>query len=316
MDEAEFVTVGEALIVLIAEPPARLASASAFRSSVAGAESNVAVGLARLGHRASFLGRVGADALGEMVLRLLRSENVDVSHVRAADLPTGVIIRDSASARPTEVAYYRAGSAGASLRPDDIPAEFVRQSRHLHISGITAVLSPSARAAAEHAARTARRAGRPVSFDPNLRRKLCTTERARESFTELLSLATMVLVSEDEAAALSGRAAAASSAQWFLEQGPELVVVKRGPGGAVATDGTRWWACPAHPVTVVDPVGAGDAFAAGFLSRWQEGRDCDAALRAATVTAALAMTGSADIDALPSKADLEAVIAGTLDARR
>jgi 2-dehydro-3-deoxygluconokinase len=316
-EPAEFVTVGEALAVLIAEPPASLATARDFRSTVAGAESNVAVGLARLGHQAAFMGRVGADALGEMVLRRLRAENVDVQHVRrSVDRPTGVIIRDSAASRPSEVAYYRSGSAGASLEPADIAADVVARCMHLHVSGITAVLSPTARAAAEHAAVGAREAGRQVSFDPNLRRRLSTLDEAREAFARLLSLATMVMVSADEATALAGTPDLAAATGWFLERGPALVVTKRGADGADATDGTRQWSCPAHVVPVVDPIGAGDAFAAGFLSRWYETRDCQVALRAATITAALAMTSPADIDALPSRADLDAILAGGVDARR
>jgi 2-dehydro-3-deoxygluconokinase len=314
---AEFVTIGEALAVFIAQPPARLESAQDFRSTVAGAESNVAIGLTRLGHRVIFMGRVGADALGDMVLRRLRAENVDVQHVRrSAERPTGVIIRDSAAARPSEVAYYRKGSAGSALEPADIAEDVVAESTHLHVSGITAVLSPTARAAAEHAALVARQAGREVSFDPNLRRRLSTLDQAREAFDRLLSLATMVIVSADEAAALARTHDLTAAAEWFLERGAALVVTKRGAEGAVVTDGTRRWSCPAHRVQVVDPIGAGDGFAAGFLSRWHETADCELALRAATISAALAMTSPADTDALPSRADLDAILAGGVDARR
>src|SRR5215472_12367452 len=136
---AEFVTLGEALAVFIADPPTPLAAASRFQCTVAGAESNVAVGLARLGHRAVFLGKVGADALGEMVLRRLRAEDFDVSFVRRDPAkPTGLIIRDSSSVRPSEFAYYRRDSAGAALEPADIPDEVVAGCQHLHVSGITA----------------------------------------------------------------------------------------------------------------------------------------------------------------------------------
>jgi 2-dehydro-3-deoxygluconokinase len=313
----DFVTIGEALAVFIAEPPARLASASDFRCTVAGAESNVAVGLARLGHHAVFMGRVGTDALGEMVLRRLRAEDVDVSHVRRSPhSPTGVIIRDSAYGRPAEVAYYRTGSAGSELEPDDIDCEVLAQCRHVHISGITAVLSPSARAAAEYAAAEARTSGCGLSFDPNLRRRLSTVHEARDAFARLLSFATMIVVSADEATLLAETPDVNSAEEWFLERGASLVVTKRGVEGAQATDGSRRWSCPAHAVSVVDPIGSGDAFAAGFLSRWYQDGDCLAALRAGTVTAALAMTSAADIDALPTRADLEAILAGGIDARR
>ena len=314
---AEFVTLGEALAVFIADPPTPLAAASRFQCTVAGAESNVAVGLARLGHRAVFLGKVGADALGEMVLRRLRAENVDVSFVRRdAARPTGLIIRDSSHDRPSEVAYYRRDSAGASLEPGDIPDEVVADGRHLHVSGITGVISPTARAAAEHAAAVSRGANGEVSFDPNLRRRLSTVDGARAAFARLLSLATMIFVSADEALALSQKPDLPAAERWFLDHGATLAVTKLGRDGARATDGQQSWTCPAHPVTVADPIGAGDAFAAGFLSVWHRGRDCDAALRAGTVAAALATTTPADIDGLPTRSDLDAILAGDSDVRR
>ncbi len=240
-----------------------------------------------------------------------------MSHVRrSAHAPTGVIIRDSAYGRPAEVAYYRTGSAGSELEPGDIDCDLIAECRHVHISGITAVLSPSARAAAEHAAAEARTSGCAVSFDPNLRRRLSTVDEARDAFARLLSFATMILVSADEATALAGTPDVNAAEEWFLERGAGLVVTKRGTEGAQATDGSQRWSCPPHQVSVVDPIGSGDAFAAGFLSRWYEDRDCLAALRAGTVTAALAMTTAADIDALPTRADLEAILGGGIDARR
>jgi 2-dehydro-3-deoxygluconokinase len=314
---AEFVTLGEALAVFIADPPAQLAAASRFQCTVAGAESNVAVGLARLGHRAVFLGKVGADALGELVMRRLRAENVDVSFVRRdAAKPTGLIIRDSSYARPSEVAYYRRDSAGAALEPGDIPDEVVATGRHLHVSGITAVISPGARAAAEHAAAVSRSANGEVSFDPNLRRRLSTVDGARAAFAGLLSLATMIFVSADEAVPLAQTRDLPAAERWFLNHGATLVVTKLGRDGARATDGQQSWTCPAHPVTVADPIGAGDAFAAGFLSSWHRDRDCEAALRAGAIAAALATTTPADIDGLPTRDDLDVILAGDADARR
>jgi 2-dehydro-3-deoxygluconokinase len=284
---------------------------------VAGAESNVAVGLARLGHRAAFLGKVGADALGEMVMRRLRAENVDVRFVgRDPARPTGLIIRDSSNVRPAEVAYYRRESAGSALQAGDIPDEVVAGCQHLHVSGITAVIGPAARAAAEHAAAVSRGANREVSFDPNLRRRLSTVDNARAAFAGLLALATMIFVSADEALAVSQHSDLPAAERWFLDRGAALVVTKLGPDGARATDGQRSWTCPAHPVTVADPIGAGDAFAAGFLSGWYRDRDCDAALRSGTVAAALATTTPADIDGLPTRSELDAILAGNADVRR
>ena len=188
--------------------------------------------------------------------------------------------------------------------------------RHLHVSGITAVISPAARAAAEYAAAISRGANGEVSFDPNLRRRLSTVDGARAAFAGLLSLATMIFVSADEAVAISQQPDLPAAERWFLDHGATLVVTKLGRDGARATNGQRSWTCPAHPVTVADPIGAGDAFAAGFLSSWHRDRDSEAALRAGTVAAGLATTTPADIDGLPTRSDLDAILAGDSDVRR
>src|SRR4051794_27707730 len=156
----DVVTFGEAMALLLAEPAVPLRRALSFRRQVAGAESNAAVALARLGHPVGWFGRVGADAFGDAVLGTLRAEGIDLSRVvRDATAPTGLIARDCSAARPTEVAYYRRGSAGSRLAPSDVDGEYLARSRWLHVTGITPVLSPSASAATTAAVEAARGAG-------------------------------------------------------------------------------------------------------------------------------------------------------------
>jgi 2-dehydro-3-deoxygluconokinase len=310
------VTLGEAMVLLLAEPGVPLAASGRYRRSVAGAESNVAIGLARLGHRAGFVGRVGDDVFGRVVLSALRAEGIDVSQVARDDAPTGLLVRDCAGERPSEVVYHRRGSAGSRLAPADVRDEYVAGARLVHVSGVTGLLGDGPRAAAAKAMRIARQAGALVSFDPNVRRRLCAPEPAAELLRPLAGQAHVVLAAEDEALLLSGRDDQERAAAWFIEHGARLVVIKRGAAGAWATDGTERWEQAPWPVTVVDAVGAGDAFAAGFLSALLRGCDTPRALAEAALVAALCVNAASDVDGLPTAAERDALLAGAIEVAR
>jgi 2-dehydro-3-deoxygluconokinase len=230
----EVVTLGEVMALMLAEGSAALSQAARFDLSVAGAEGNVAVGLARLGHSVAIWSCLGEDALGDVVLRSLRGEGLDVSGVRrVADRPTGLIVRDAPLGRPVTVGYYRGGSAGAALGPQDVLPEVIRGARLLHLTGITAMLSDSSHSAVLLAAEQARAAGVTVSVDPNLRLRLAPVEQWRERLDPLLRAADVVLTGRDELELLSG----AADPRWLLDRGAGTVVVKDGAAGAYETDG-------------------------------------------------------------------------------
>ncbi|MEV6103677.1 sugar kinase [Streptomyces sp. NPDC051940] len=299
----EAVTCGEAMLLMLAEPGVPLDRAVNFRRSVAGAESNVAAGLARLGHRARWLGRVGADPAGEAVLSQLRADGVDVSYAQSdPDAPTGLLLRDSHPQRAIDVQYYRAGSAASRLAPEHIRAEALDGVRLLHISGITPMLSPSAAEATAKLIELARAAGAAVSFDPNIRRKLAAPERWTETVAPLLPQADLVFAGEDELELLAGRGAD-ETADWLLRGRAHTVVLKRADHSATAltADGPRYDQ-PPFRVPLADPVGAGDAFAAGYLSAWLRGLPTPRALAEAACVAALVVQSATDTDGLPSAA--------------
>lgn len=313
---AEVVTFGEAMVLLLAEPGIPLHAATSFRRSVAGAESNVAIGLARLGHRVAWFGRVGDDAFGEVVLRALRAEGVDTTAARvdpgtvgAAGAPTGLLLRDCHADRGIDVVYHRAGSAGSRLAPEDVDGARIGGARLLHLTGITPVLSESARAATQAAVDAAVAAGTTVSFDPNLRRKLCPPERAVEVLRPLAARADIVLAGEDEAALLSGRDDPQGAAEWFLEQGATLVATKAGAAGARVTTAAETRRRAAPRVHAVDPVGAGDAFDAGFLSAWLRGLPPDGCLDEGVAVAGMVVTVPGDTDGLPTTSERDAAVA-------
>jgi 2-dehydro-3-deoxygluconokinase len=315
----EVVTLGECLVSLVPEAPGPLAAADRLRRFVAGAEANVAVGLARLGHRAAFIGRVGSDGFGEAIRRQLRGEGVDVSALSTdPSAPTGVMVRELRSVGPADVVYLRRGSAGSRLSGDDVRAAASRfdGARWLHLTGITPALSSTAAEAVEAALVAAREHRLTVSLDVNLRRKLWSEGDARAALRALASRVDIVFADLDEARVITGLPAAADSEQvaaGLRELGPAAALVKLGADGALlsADDGPTLRS-PAFPVAaVVDPVGAGDAFCAGFIGARLDGLDDATALAWANACGASVVASLGDQAGLPTGNELERLLASS-----
>jgi 2-dehydro-3-deoxygluconokinase len=314
LQRLEVVTFGEALTLMLAEGTAPVSHSRTLELGMAGAESNLAVGLARLGHQTAFFGRVGDDIFGHRIRRELLAEGIDTSHlVLDPDHPTGAIIRDAAGHRPITVIYRRAHSAACFLSPADVPSNLIAAARVLHVTGITAVLSESAFEATLHAVQVAKRCGVPVSFDPNVRHRLASPELWREITAAIAPYADIVLTGADDAAVV---APGEDPIEWFRARGARIVVVKSGAQGAAESDGTEHVSQPAHPVSVVDSVGAGDAFNAGWLSAWLRGRGAQQRLQEASVVGALVVATRGDTLGLPDAGTRDLVLNQTLDVLR
>jgi 2-dehydro-3-deoxygluconokinase len=288
---------------------------------VAGAESNVAVGVARLGHSVTWAGVVGADPHGEFILRQLRAEGIGVRHRIDAARSTGVMFLEQRTADVTRAFYYRAGSAGSTLSREDLDRALTAGARILHLTGITAALSPDAQKAVEYAAERAAAEGMEVSLDVNYRGKLWSREQARAVLTPLARHASIVIASDDEldlvacdpapaagaggattAAGLAGREEAMAAE--LLGRGVREVVVKQGAAGATAHTAGGRWDEPAVPVTSIDTVGAGDAFTAGYLSALLDGEDVAGRLQRGALAGAFAVSTAGDWEGLPVRAEL------------
>ncbi|MDX2947120.1 MULTISPECIES: sugar kinase [Streptomyces] len=276
--------------------------------SVAGAESNVAIGLARLGHRVRWAGRVGADELGALVLRTLRAEGIDLSHAATDDTgrPTGVLLTEPRLGTLTRVSYYRTGSAGSAVTPAGVLPALASGTRVLHLTGITPALGPSAAETVAAAATAARDAGITVCLDVNYRSRLWTADRARATLRPLLAHTDLLVASEDELPlVLQDPAVDESEAvKSLLDAGVQEVIVKRGAHGAtvVSAEGTVDRA--ARQVDAVDLVGAGDAFVAGYLSGLLDGANVEDRLHRAVTTAAFAVATRGDWEGLPTRDEL------------
>ncbi|WP_288023857.1 sugar kinase [Arthrobacter sp.] len=306
MTSVDVLTFGETMVSLRSDGP--LAQGRALAMHAAGAESNVAVGLARLGHSVRWAGRVGRDPHGDFIERALRAEGVDLVLARDGGRPTGVMFLERRTADVSRAFYYRRGSAGSRISRPDLEEPLADGAKVLHLTGITPSLSPQALAAFAFAAETAAARGMLVSLDVNYRAKLWSREKARAALAPVARHAGVVIASDDELDLLSaqprGADGVAGTAAGLLETGVREVVVKLGARGAAAytADGTTH--ADAVAVEVVDTVGAGDAFVAGYLSAFLDGGDVAARLRRGAVLGAFAVSTAGDWEGLPRRDEL------------
>ncbi|ETK37011.1 sugar kinase [Microbispora sp. ATCC PTA-5024] len=299
-------TFGETMAALRAIDPIRLGGA--LRLSAAGAESTVAIGLARLGHTVRWTGLVGDDETGALVVRTLRAEGVDVSHVRADDRgPTGLMLRERRVGDVARVIYHRSGSAASFLTPADVLPALAPAPRILHVTGITPALGPGPAAAVSAAVEAAASTpGVRVCLDVNHRSRLWDRERAAGALRPLARLLDVVVASDDELDLVAPAAATTERdrVEALLDAGVAEVVVKRGADGADAHTRAGSAHAPARRVGVRDVVGAGDAFVAGYLSGLLDSLDLAGRLDRAVTTGAFAVASEGDWEGLPTRAEL------------
>ncbi|MFE7810640.1 sugar kinase [Streptomyces sp. NPDC057433] len=333
VETVDVVALGESMVTFLPSRPGRLADVPSFERAIGGAESNTACVLAAAGHSARWISAVGRDGFGDHLVRAIGEYGVDVSYVRRdPHRPTGVYFR-TAGDRATdahEVAYYRAGSAASAMTSADVDPEAVRAGRVLHLSGITAALSPGCLELVREL--TAPRPGRPlVSFDVNHRPGLWRDAHGPEVLLDLARRADIVFVGDDEAESAWGVVGGPASIREALPE-PDILVVKQGERGATAfcrtPAGSRAAAdtpsgggtpsapdratrprpapapgtfVPALTVDVVATTGAGDAFAAGFLSATLRALPVRDRLRHGHLAAAAALTVPGDLAAPPAR---------------
>ena len=300
------------MVVFVPDAPGPLRHAERFTRGVAGAESNVAIGLCRLGHRAGWSGRVGDDEFGAFILATLRGEGVDVRlAVRDARGPTGVMFKERSAGADSRVFYYRRHSAASLLDAADVPAAELRRAKWLHLTGITPALGEGPRRAVFAAAEGARAAGVRVSFDPNYRARLWSPEEAAPVLRRLAAQADLLLCSEEEGRLMFGAEEPRAIVRAACAAGCGMVAVKRGGLGALVGTAGGAWEVPAWPIpAVVEPTGAGDAFAAGFLAGLLEARPPAEAGRMGAVCGALACRVAGDWEGAPERPLLDRLLGG------
>ena len=298
----DVVTLGEAMIQMTPKQSGMLRHARQFERYVGGAEANVAIGLARLGHDVGWMSRVGSDEFGACVQASIRGEGVDTSRIRWDDeAPTGVYFKEQRRADLTRVHYYRSGSAASKMTPDDLDREYIAEADYLHLTGITPALSSSCLKTTWEALQIADEHDVAVTLDPNVRRKLWSEEEARSTLREMMPYVHTVLTGLGEATLLTGEEDPERAGSALQDLGPECAVVRLGEDGALAVGGDGDVVHEdAIQVDVVDVVGAGDAFTAGYLSGQIRGWSLSLSLQIGNVAGGLATTVEGDSEGNPT----------------
>ncbi|TCL77758.1 MULTISPECIES: sugar kinase [unclassified Curtobacterium] len=291
-------TFGETMLLLTGRDVGAVPDLEHMRVDTGGAESNVAIGLVRAGVPATWIGRVGTDPAGDRVAADIGGEGVDVLAVPDAERSTGIMMKERLLDGRTRVTYHRRGSAGSALAATDLPRSVVETAALVHVTGITLALSESAHDTVTAALDRAAAAGVPVSFDVNHRPKLIGADAARDRYRAVAARSAVVFAGDDEARLVLDRDEQDDDEESLAHDLAALArgraVVKLGSRGAVASIDGVFVRRPATPVRVVDPVGAGDAFVAGWLAASMGGADAAEALDRAADAGALACTVESD----------------------
>ena len=309
----EVVCIGETMLMLSPPRYELIEHCDTFRAYNGGAESNVAIGLERLGVHAAWISKLPRNVLGRKVVNVIRAYGVDTSRVIwTEEGRVGLFfVEFGAQPRPHATVYDRANSAAATLEVEELDWTFISQAKLLHLTGITPALSETCRRTTIKAAERARASGMQVSFDVNYRSLLWTQEEARAAFCEILPHINILIATQADAALLlEGDVEPHQALQGLRRQyGCDIVVITLGPQGSIAFDGKEFYRGAGYPLQEVNRLGAGDAFAAGLIygclrSDLQKGLDYGGAMAAPKHSVPQNIP-------LLNKEDIERLIAGT-----
>ncbi|MBA4493186.1 sugar kinase [Paenactinomyces guangxiensis] len=304
MKSLDIVTFGEAMALFIADQIGELHQVEHFTRNLAGAETNVAIGLSRLGYQVGWVSKVGNDPFGKYIVETLKNEQVDTSQVSVdANHPTGFQLKSKVVTGDPQVQYFRKGSAASHISTGDFSAPYFTAARHMHMTGIPPALSRTACAFAQHALSVMKAAGKTISFDPNLRPQLWSSREEMIRIIQSLAVqADWVLPGISEGEILTGYSQPRDIAAFFLDKGVKLVAIKLGPQGAYFRTADEEQEVAGYPVEkVIDTVGAGDGFAVGLISGMMDGLSTAEAVLRGNAIGALAVMSPGDMDGLPTR---------------
>jgi 2-dehydro-3-deoxygluconokinase len=299
----DVVSLGETMILFTPETQGLLRYAKSFSTKFAGAETNTLIGLSRLGHRTGWISRVGKDEFGSMLTSAICGEGIDISQVSIdPKAPTGIFFKEFFNQKSVRVYYYRKDSAASQLNVKNIKEEYIANAKYLYITGITPALSDSCCEAIFQAIIFAKKHSVQIVFDPNIRRKLWSDEKAKDTLLQIAKEADIILPGISEGEFLCGTDVKEEIAQQFLSLGASLVVVKLGAEGAYYQTNYESGTAPGLKVDrVIDPVGAGDGFAAGVLSGLLDGLSVHESVERGCAIGAMVVMVNGDIEGLPDR---------------
>jgi len=309
---AKVLLIGEPIALLIAETVGPLEDVCSFTRKLAGAEVNVCFGLARLGHDALFITRLGRDPFGYYTKKTLEQEGIDTKWVAFDDeYLTGSMLKGKVFEGDPPIAFYCKGSAASKMTPEMIDEIDLTGVDLVHVTGVLPAISESCRAATQRLMERAKEAGIFLSFDPNLRPTLWGDDQLMIFWiNKFARLADIVLPGLEEGLTLTGSGDPEKIADFYQDLGVKQVVVKLGPDGAYVRDDATSQTIPGFKVrNIVDTVGAGDGFATGVISGLVEGLSLADAVVRGNAIGSMQVQHVSDNEALPKREELEAYMA-------
>lgn len=309
----DVVTIGETCVVFVARDIGRMRYCRDFSIRPGGAEATVAVGLQRLGISAGWISALGDDELGHFVRNFIAAEQVDVSQVIVIPgKSTGIFIRERLPKGNAKHYYYRKGSAFSCFTKEKISAEYISKAKYLHVTGISPALSPECDDMIWHSVQVAKKAGVTVCFDPNVRLNLWNKDDAVRCLDRLFKAADIVLPGLEDMQMLFGDKTIDEACYRLISMGCNKFVLKNANKDVIAYENGRMTSFPV--VNIEDPIdvmGAGDAFAAGFISAlFRDETFCDS-VKFAIAVAGISIQMPGNIESLPTRLEVQEVMLGT-----
>jgi 2-dehydro-3-deoxygluconokinase len=299
----DVVTLGETMVLFSPDSTGSLKYVNNFKKQFAGAESNFAIGITRFGHSAGWISKIGNDPFGNYLIYSIRGEGVDTSRVKVdREAPTGLFFKELHELMEPKVYYYRAGSAASKITPNDLDEEYIASSRILHLTGITPALSKGARQTLYRAIEIAKKHNVTISFDPNIRKKLWPEKECKAVLLDIIKHVDILLPGLSESKFLLDEDTSPEElCKMFLDMGPKIVAMKLGKEGCIVCDkGSMQRVRGIKVENVIDPIGAGDAFGAGFISGILKGWSLYESGRLACDAGAFVTTVIGDIEGMPT----------------
>ncbi|EHI97533.1 MULTISPECIES: sugar kinase [unclassified Clostridium] len=302
----DVITIGDAMIAMCPQEKGPIIFCDTFKRKTGGAELNVAIGCARLGLKSGWISRLGNDDFGKYILKTVRGEGIDTSEVELVDgHPTSVYFREVLSDGSSRSFYYRENSPTSTMKSEELNEEYFKQSKVLHITGVFPSITKNNQEIILEAVKLAKKHNLTVSFDPNIRLKMWTKEEAKAYIEKLLPDVDILLVGDEEIEILLGETTIEDAIKTFHGYGIDKVIVKKGAKGALGSDGKNVYEVEAiKPKALVDTVGAGDGFAAGFLTAFCEGKTLEECVKFANAVGSLVVGVEGDNEGLPNYEDV------------
>ncbi|WP_314728296.1 sugar kinase [Bacillus sp. Marseille-Q3570] len=317
VEALDLITIGETMVLFEPFDDGTIQYSGAFHKRIGGAESNVAIGLSKLGHSVSWVSRLGDDPFGRYIHAYVRGEGVDVSQVKFdSSASTGIYFKEKGSFNQTLVHYYRKQSAASNMKPGDLEEGLIKKAKYLHITGITPALSTSCHQTILHAVKVAKENGVKIIFDPNLRKKVWGEVDYIPIMKELIRQSDYFLPGTEELHDLFPKRNVKGIIEELLDQ-VEAVVLKKGAEGASYHTKEESSEVNGYPNDQVkDPVGAGDGFATGFISGLLDGLTLYDSIKRANLIGSMVTMVKGDCEGLPSRKELLSFTKNTRDVQR